>query len=50
MSGIKEGGYFTWRRNKSQIMVCKLRFVIPTDKTASVKKRENQSANKLVIF
>lgn len=35
---------------KSQIMVCKLRLVMPTDKTASVKKRKNRSANKLVIF
>lgn len=35
---------------KSQIMVCMLRFVPPADKNASVKKRKSQSANKLMIF
>lgn len=35
---------------KSQIMVCMLRFVLPADKNASVKKRKSQSANKLDIL
>lgn len=36
------------KEQESQTMVCMLKFVTPTDETASVKKRKNLSANKLV--
>lgn len=51
-SGIKgrRGILHMEEEQKSQIMVCMLCFVTPTDKNASVKKRKNQSANKLMIF